>query len=129
MNAPKSGSKQSKNLDGKNRSNTATESESPKAQKGKPMKREIRNAISKAIKESNLNGYKWTITAEGGLHWSYGVDFEFEGHEDGWLVVKNEHGTFAGVTFGENRWDDCKTIEEAYYLVTKQAIKSANYTY
>lgn len=34
------------------------------------MKREHRNAISKAIKESDLNGYKWSIS-ENGLRWSY----------------------------------------------------------
>ena len=38
--------------------------------------------MKKAIKDSELNGYKWTAD-KNGLHWSYGVDFNFKAYESG----------------------------------------------
>ena len=95
------------------------------------MKREYRNAITKAIKESNLNGYKWEIIENGnGLKWSYGVEFKFAVYEkEGCISVKNNYYTVGCVTFGDGKYDNCKTLEEAYYLVTKQAIRTANNLY
>lgn len=44
------------------------------------MKKEIKQAIQQGINEAELNGYKWTITANG-LKWSYGEDFTFRKEE------------------------------------------------
>lgn len=102
------------------------------------MKQEIRNAITKAIKESDLNGYKWTIT-ENGLHWSYlskNEQFTFGNHEEAdgsanTLVVFDHLGdVFVRIWYGTDRFiTDCETLTEAYYLATKKTIRQANYLY
>jgi hypothetical protein len=100
------------------------------------MKREYRNAIQKAIKDSDLNGYKWTITKKG-LRWSY-CDVEFTFHYDpetNFLQVYDAPGVivdeapFIGLLIGDHSWDDAKDIEEAYYKATKATISKANYLY
>ncbi|MBQ8331158.1 MAG: hypothetical protein IJX94_01495 [Clostridia bacterium] len=98
------------------------------------MKREIRNAIAKAIKDSELNGYKWTIT-ENGLRWSYlsenDGEFTFdENYEAEFLVVHGPYCKMAMIWFSENdRFADCKTLTDAYYLATKATIRKANSIY
>lgn len=98
------------------------------------MKKEYRNAIQKAIKDSDLNGYKWTIT-ENGLRWSYLTGenevFTFDTTtEENFLTVRGPFCEMAGIWYEENeRWADCKTLTEAYYLATKATIRKANYIY
>jgi hypothetical protein len=96
------------------------------------MKKEYRNAITKAIKESDLNGYKWTIT-ENGLRWSYlseNEQFTFEIVEDDFLVVHGPCFDMADVFFHEtDKYADAKNLAEAYYLATKLTIRKANRVY
>lgn len=95
------------------------------------MKKEYRNAIAKAIQESDLNGYKWTITADG-VAWSYmdGEAFVFTVREEGIIYVQWKGFRLATVYFDPtDEYADCKTLEEAYYLVTKQLIRNANHTF
>lgn len=98
------------------------------------MTNEIRNAIKKGINDSELNGYKWTITKDG-LKWSYGEQFTFYhkqiDDEDGHLFVlaKRSEMSMASILIGESFYHDCQTIEEAYYLATKRTIWNANHTY
>lgn len=94
------------------------------------MKKEIRSAIARAIKDSDLKGYKWTII-ENGIQWSYGVTFTFEIQEEDFLVVTSDGGfTMADVFFHESdKYADAKTIEEAYYLATKLTIRKAHRIY
>lgn len=96
------------------------------------MKREIRNAIAKAIKDSELNGYKWTIT-ENGLRWSYlseNEQFTFDTDIENYLTVSGPYCCMASVWYepGE-KYADCETLTEAYYLATKMTIAKANYIY
>lgn len=98
------------------------------------MKREYREAITKAIKESDLNGYKWTIT-ENGLRWSYLSEneiftFDTASAKD-ILAVRDPHGhafTYIWYEQGE-KYADCETLTEAYYLATKATIRKANHIY
>lgn len=93
------------------------------------MKREFRSAISQAIKDSELNGYKWTIT-KNGLKWSYmDEEFTFDTPEENILTVKNRYSTFATIWYEDCKYADCKTLTEAYYLATKATIREANYAY
>lgn len=96
------------------------------------MKREIRNAITKAIKESDLNGYKWTIT-EHGLKWSYGEEFTFDttSEENILMVRANSSRKYMAVIWykKDDKFADCKTLVEAYYLATKATIRKANRIY
>lgn len=95
------------------------------------MKREYRNAIARAIKESDLNGYKWTITPDG-LRWSY-CDVEFYFHYDAeknfFQVFDENDSHFVGLLIGEHSWDDARDLEEAYYKATLCTISQANYLY
>ena len=97
------------------------------------MKREYRNAISKAIKDSDLNGYKWTIT-ENGLRWSYlseNEQFTFDTEtEENVLIVVGPYCMMAIIWYEQGeKLADCETLTDAYYLATKAAIAKANYIY
>lgn len=97
------------------------------------MKREIRNAIQKAIKESELNGYKWTIT-ENGLHWSYlseNEQFTFDNKtEENILIVRGPYCMMAIIWYEKGeKLANCETLTEAYYLATKATIQKANNIY
>ena len=97
------------------------------------MKREIRNAITKAIKDSDLNGYKWTIT-ENGLRWSYLSEnelFTFDTTtENDFLIVHGPYCDMASIWYEQGeKYADCETLTEAYYLATKATIRKANYIY
>ena len=94
------------------------------------MTRENRNAITKAIKESDLNGYKWTIT-ENGLRWSYlDTEFTFDTTEEHILTVKGGYCRMACIWYEQGeKYADCETLADAYYLATKATIKKANYIY
>ena len=95
------------------------------------MKKEIRQAIKKAIEESDLNGYTWKIK-ENSLIWSY-LDIEFT--YDDWpekemLFLRDKYSNVSvWVWYSDDYHADCKTLEEAYYLVTKMCIARANYLY
>lgn len=97
------------------------------------MKNEIRNAIREGIKESELNGYKWTITADG-LEWSYGESFEFieEEHDDIillFVIAKSSDMKMARLLIGKDWFCDCSDIVDAYRIATKATINNANRTY
>lgn len=99
------------------------------------MKREIRTAIQQGIKESELNGYKWTITTNG-LKWSYcDVEFTFKlteiDDEEKYLTVhvKGCNEMFVGIIIDNSRWADANTIEDAYRKATRATIRKANNTY
>ena len=99
------------------------------------MKKEIRQAIRQGIKESDLCGYKWTITANG-LKWEYcDVEFTFTLTEvdenDMFLCVKEKDNgrMFVGIIIGNDRWADANTIEDAYSKATRATIAKANRLY
>ena len=97
------------------------------------MKKDYKNAIVKAIKESELNGYKWTIT-ENGLRWSYlseNEQFTFDTTaEDNILIVHGPYCDMATIWYEQGeKYADCETLTEAYYLATKATIRKANYIY
>jgi hypothetical protein len=96
------------------------------------MKREYKAIITKAIKESELNGYKWKMETNK-LTWNYLTveHFKFEIAEDHLKVIYvmphlNEEETFVYLLVGEEFYNDAKTTEEALEKATKQTIKKAN---
>lgn len=95
------------------------------------MKREHRNAIKRGIEKSNTNGYKWSITPSG-LKWSYlDTEFTFIEEEDGKILsVRDEHTPLCiSIWYGDDKFADCKTLEEAYEMATIKTIRLANYLY
>lgn len=105
----------------------------------------MKNVIKKAIKESNLNGYKWTIKGNK-LFWSYLTKeyFEIETGSVSELgiqldiqfvkvIYKNpilEDETFICIFVGDDDLIcDAKTIDEAIEKAVKQTIKKANTTF
>lgn len=93
------------------------------------MTKLLADQIRKGIKESDTKGFTWKATPTG-MSWSYGVEFTFEVPELNILTVTSKKGLrVATVMFGASEWDDCRTLEEAYLLATKQAIRTANYLY
>lgn len=101
----------------------------------KTMKKEIKNAMMNGIKESDLNGYKWSVTSNG-LKWSYGEEFNFtlsEKDDDGdqILTVKAVQSKMkiTNIWIGDSFYCDCSSIEEAYKLATRRTIRNANLIY
>lgn len=96
------------------------------------MKKEYRAAAQRAIKESDLNGYKWTVTSTG-LEWTYGETFTIEEKpcmDNIVLVVSTSYEPlFVGMVVGPDRYDDAQTVEEAYYKAVKATIAKANRLY
>ena len=94
------------------------------------MKRENRNAIKRGIEKSDTNGYKWNITPRG-LKWSYfDTEFTFIEEDGEFLNVQDEHNLpFVSIWYGDDKFADCKTIEEAYEMATIKTIRRANYLY
>lgn len=98
------------------------------------MKKDLRKAVLEGIKESELNGYKWTVK-DGKLHWSYGEVFSFDykqiDEECEYLIVRAEQSreTMAIVSIGNHSYDDCSTLEDAYRIATKTTIAYANHIY
>ena len=93
------------------------------------MKKEYRAAVQRAIKESDLNGYTWTVTPDG-LEWSYGETFRFSEGKEMLSVYADSYGGFMlGMLVGPNSWDDAKTLEEAYYKAAREVIYQANNLY
>lgn len=97
--------------------------------------------MKKAIKDSELNGYKWTAN-KNGLTWSYGVQFDIEitDEETGNKMVRFEdkNSGCEVVTFTvteEDAWlvdsyhDFNTTIDEAIYWAARKMIKKANNLY
>lgn len=96
------------------------------------MKKEYKAIITKAIKESELNGYKWKMEADK-LTWNYLTveHFRFEIAEDQLKVIYvmphlDTEETFVFLLIGEEFYNDAKTIEEALEKATKATIKKAN---
>ena len=96
------------------------------------MKKAYKEIITKAIKESELNGYKWSVKGDA-LHWSYlSVEhFRFEMGEDYVRVVYVmphllEEETFIYLIVGEEFYVDAKSMEEALAIATKATIAKAN---
>ena len=95
------------------------------------MKKEFRNACLKAIKESDLNGYKWAVTPNG-LGWSYcDVNFTFwhDPEKNIFHVYDDNDASFVTLLIGEEFYCDAKNLEEAYYKATRETIYKANYLY
>ena len=97
------------------------------------MKREYEAPVQKAINDlkGELNGYTWSIT-EDGLVWSYmNVEFKFVWNPESHILKSvDEHGnTFICLWVEDCDWSDCKTLEEAYYMLTQSTIRKANYLY
>lgn len=95
------------------------------------MKREYRNAVKRGIEKSDTNGYKWSITPNG-LKWSYlDVEFTFIEEDDGeFLSVRDGFDEpFVSIWYGDDKYADCNTLEEAYELATLKTIRRANCRY
>lgn len=98
------------------------------------MRRELRAAIREGINNSNLNGYKWTITPNG-LDWSYGETFIFDlsvgDSGEKFLSVKAEQAgiTMAALFIGNDFYHDCRSVEEGYRIATEATIRRANNLY
>ena len=92
-----------------------------------------KSAVQLALKEmkNEMNGYTWKVTKDG-LIWSY-LDFEFTfewNAESHMLKVKDENDeTFVCYWVEDDKYADCKTLDEAYYEITKATIRKANYLY
>lgn len=95
------------------------------------MKREYREAVKRGIEKSDTNGYKWNITPSG-LKWSYlDTEFTFIEEDDGeFLSVRDRFNQpFVSIWYGDDKFADCKTLEEAYEMATIKTIRRANYLY
>ena len=98
------------------------------------MKNELRSAIRQGINNSELNGYKWTITP-GGLKWSYGDEFTFEAKsmpdDEIFLYVKNASTgrIMAALVVGTADDADASNLVDAYRIATEKTIRNANRIY
>ena len=96
--------------------------------------KKYKSIIELAIKESNLNGYKWKVT-DRGLWWSYSESefvFEYkEGDEEHLLTVKDElQGETVVMYFVGSTWlCDFNDLERAIYAAVKSTIRHCNATY
>lgn len=103
-------------------------------------KAEMKKIVSAAIKECNLNGYRWKFDGEK-LHWNYLTveHFIFDIADYGDFVTVqvlyvqphfDTTSSFAIVFAGENGLVcDCTTVEEAVAMVTKMTINKANHLF
>ena len=105
-------------------------------------KQERIKIMRKAIRETkNSSNQKWLVDERNGfLKWEYLTTEYFyitvyEDKELGDVVVMKYVSTiigeqkFASVFVGNEFYHDCKTIEEAFYKVTKRTILKANNTF
>lgn len=104
----------------------------------------MKKIITKAIKESDLKGYKWTVEGNK-LHWDYltkeyfrietgntidicsGAETEDEKYVK--VVYVNplfDDETFIYVLVGNDFYCDAKTVEEAIEIAVKATIRKAN---
>ncbi len=95
----------------------------------------MKKVIQKAIKESNLNGYKWTVK-DNKLYWNYLTKEHFEietGETFVKVIYKNpilKDETFVYILVGDDSFIyDAKTIDEAVEIAVKQTIIKANATF
>lgn len=98
--------------------------------------------MKKAIRDSELCGYKWTAD-KNGLHWEYcNVNFDLTIKKDelgsDMVEFEDKHTGESVCTFPvseELAWlcDDChdfaRTFDEAIYWAARKMIKKANYCY
>lgn len=101
---------------------------------------EMKAIVLNAIKESELNGYKWNFDGNK-LTWSYLTveyfSFEIEEIDEIEKFVKviyhmphlNTKETFTAAIVGDIFYGDFKTVEEAIAGLTKATIKKANSTF
>lgn len=95
------------------------------------MKREYREAVKRGIEKSDTNGYKWNITPSG-LKWSYlDTKFTFIEEDDGEFLIVRDcfNQPLVAICCGDNKFADCKTLEEAYEMAAIKTIRRANYLY
>ena len=96
------------------------------------MKILYKEQVQKAIADmkDELNGYTWTVTSDG-LVWSY-LDTKFTFVEAGGMlkVKSSDHNnSFIVYLVEDTIYADYRTLEEAYYNITKATIRKANYLY
>ena len=95
------------------------------------MKIEYRNAVKRGIEKSDKNGYKWSIMSSG-LKWSYlDIAFTFIEEGDGEFLTVRDHlnQPFVSIWYGNDKYADCPTLEEAYEMATFKTIRRANHRY
>ena len=100
------------------------------------MTRTQNEIIRQAIKDSELNGYKWTISGNK-VHWSYDVDFTIhmgraleDDADTSYIRVDDEHGDrFVYLLIGNSFYHDAETFEEGLAIAIKSTIKRANHLY
>lgn len=99
------------------------------------MKKELRRAMQEGIRESELNGYKWTVTPTG-LKWSYcDEEFTFTMEENGYecqvLAVRAVQSGMHMVSLmiGKEWYCDASSVEDAYRIATEATIRKANHLY
>ena len=97
--------------------------------------------MRQAIKDSNLNGLKWTADKEG-LHWEY-LDITFalkvETEESGYTCAKFTDGIEKSTVFVlkpdepdflvDSYHDFVRTVDQAIYWAARHMISKANYLY
>lgn len=93
--------------------------------------------MQRAIKDSELHGYKWTAHKEG-LQWEYGDNFlltynkemvQFESPTTGVYVYVGIVSKEKDIWLCDKYHDFVKTQEEAIYWATRKMIAKANYLY
>lgn len=90
------------------------------------MKKEYKEIIKKAINDSELNGYKWTIKSNK-LIWSYlDVEFDIEIKKEENVKIIHDGETFIYILVGNEFYNDAKTIEDGLYKAIKGTIRKAN---
>ena len=100
---------------------------------------EMKTIVTNAIKESDLNGYKWNFDGTK-LTWSYLTveyfSFEIKKDDEYTLVKVNYHmphleavETFKIFMVGDEFYCDYRTVEEAVAEITKATIRKANSTF
>ena len=95
------------------------------------MKKALGQAIREGINDSELHGYKWSITKDG-LSWSYGEEFTFAlDEENNLLTVRAKQSGLHMVSLlvGSEWYHDCGTLEDAYRIATEYTIRKANELY
>ena len=96
------------------------------------MTREQNTIVRQAIKDSELNGYKWTISGDT-LKWNY-CDTEFkieiQNYDDCIIIVtRYDDETFTLTDVEDSRYSDARTFEEGLYKAIKKTIYKANYLF
>ena len=99
--------------------------------------RAIKALVNKAIKDSDLKGYKWYLSGSN-LHWSY-LSKEYFTIEIGSVeepsvkvIYHNDligEETFIYLLIGHDFYCECRTIDSGIYEAVKSTINKANNTF